>query len=128
MEKEKQDNSCKTPRWRLLKQQLSNLSQAAFKEKMSESAIVILDVRTNQEYEFSHITDAIHINYFAEDFWEKIEQLDKTQDILVYCRTGRRSIRACTLMKNGGFDSNKIFNLEGGFVEWLVNYPDTISM
>jgi len=126
MEEEKQDKSCKTPRWRLLKQQLSNLSQAAFKEKMRESAIVILDVRTAKEYELSHITDAIHINYFSEDFWEGIEQLDKTKDILVYCRTGRRSIRACTLMKNGGFDSNKIFNLEGGFVEWLVNYPDAI--
>jgi len=128
MEEAKQDKSCKTPRWRLLKQQLSNLSQAAFKEKMGEVSILILDVRTAQEYELSHITNAIHINYFAEDFWEQVEQLDKTQDILVYCRTGRRSIRACTLMKNGGFDSHKVFNLEGGFTEWLVNYPNAITI
>jgi len=127
MEEEKQDKSCKTPRWRLLKGQLSNLSQAAFKEKMLESSIIIVDVRTVQEYELSHIINAIHINYFAKDFWEKVEQLDKTKDILVYCRTGRRSIRACTLMKNGGFDNNKVFNLEGGFTEWQVNYPDAVS-
>jgi len=94
---------------------------------MGEAAIIILDVRTAQEYELSHITDAIHINYFAKDFWEEVEQLDKTKDILVYCRTGRRSIRACTLMKNGGFDNSKVFNLEGGFTEWQVNYPDAVS-
>ena len=110
-----------------IRDRLSNLSQAAFKEKMLESSIIIVDVRTVQEYELSHIRDAIHINYFAKDFWEEVEQLDKTKDILVYCRTGRRSIRACTLMKNGGFDNNKVFNLEGGFTEWQVNYPDAVS-
>jgi len=127
MEESNQDKSCKTPRWRLLKGQLSNLSQAAFKEKMTESEIIILDVRTAQEYQMAHIPEAIHINYFAEDFWDAVEKLDNTKDILVYCRTGRRSIRACTLMKNGGFDTNKVFNLEGGFTEWLTNYPDTVS-
>lgn len=127
MAEENQDKSCKTPRWRLLKGELSNLSQVAFKEKMIASDIVIIDVRTSKEFEVSHIKDAIHIDYFAEDFWEEVEQLDKAKDILVYCRTGRRSIRACTLMKNGGFAVDKVFNLEGGFVEWVVNYPYEVT-
>ena len=127
MEEENQDKSCKTSRWRLLKGELSNLSQVAFKEKMIASDIVIIDVRTSKEFEVSHIKDAIHIDYFAEDFWEEIEQLDKAKDILVYCRTGRRSIRACTLMKNGGFSVDKVFNLEGGFVEWVANYPNEVT-
>lgn len=128
MVEKKQDTSCKTPRWRLIKRELRNLSQTDFEEKMGASDIIIVDVRTLKEFEISHIKEAIHIDYFAENFWDLIEQLDKAKDILVYCRTGRRSIRACTLMKNGGFSVDKIFNLEGGFVEWEVNYPDTITL
>lgn len=128
MEEENQDKSCKTPRWRLLKGELSNLSQVDFREKIEQSDIIIVDVRTSKEFDVSHITGAIHLDYFAEDFWDSIEQLDKAKDILVYCRTGRRSIRACTLMKNGGFAVDKVFNLEGGFAEWVANYPDAITI
>ncbi len=128
MEEKDQDKSCKTPRWRLLKSELNNLSQKAFKEKTEQSDAIIIDVRTSKEFDLSHITDATHIDYFAGNFWEAVEQLDKTKDILVYCRTGRRSIRACTLMKNGGFSVDKVFNLEGGFTEWLVNYPDSVTL
>lgn len=128
MQEENQDKSCKTPRWRLLKRELSNLSQADFKNKIGQSDTIIVDVRTAKEFEISHIKDAIHLDYFAEDFWDAVEQLDKAKDILVYCRTGRRSIRACTLMKNGGFSVDKVFNLEGGFVEWVANYPDAVTL
>ncbi len=128
MEEENQDKSCKTPRWRLLKRELNNLSQADFKDKIGQSDIIIVDVRTSKEFEISHIKDAIHLDYFAEDFWDEVEQLDKAKDIMVYCRTGRRSIRACTLMKNGGFAVDKVFNLEGGFVEWVANYPDAVTL
>ncbi len=117
-----QDQSCKTPRWRLLKAQLNNLLPADFSAQIKAATHpVIIDVRTEKEFANGHIADAIHINYFDEGFWEKIEQLDLPENhiIFVYCRSGRRSIRACTLMRNGGFDNARIFNLEGGYNLWL---------
>ena len=121
------NNTCKTPRWLLLKAQLNNLTSQAFRAKMEMEHILIVDVRTATEFAEMHIKNALHIDYFEENFWEKIEQLDATKDILVYCRSGRRSIRVCTLMKNGGFEAAKIFNLEGGIVDWMQHYSAEIA-
>lgn len=117
-----QDKSCKTPRWRLLKAQLNNLAPVDFSAQIKAAAHpVIIDVRTDKEFATGHIPDAIQIDYFDEAFWDKIEVLDlpAKHTIFVYCRSGRRSIRACTLMRNGGFDNARIFNLEGGYNRWL---------
>ena len=65
--------------------------------------------------------DKMEIDFLSQNFWDQIEELPTHQDIFVYCRSGRRSIRTCTLMRNGGFDNNKIFNLDGGYVLWLEN-------
>ena len=114
------DQSCKTPRWKMLKAQLNNLLPETFMARMNtQENPIIIDVRTAEEFATGHIDQARNINYFADDFWEQLEQLDAGQPIFVYCRTGRRSIRACTLMRNGGFNNDLIFNLEGGYNLWL---------
>ncbi len=118
-----EDKSCKTPRWRLLKNQLNNLSATAFLQKINsvENPIVI-DVRTPSEFATGHLDMAININYLADDFWDRIEAMNNKEDyFFVYCRSGRRSIRACTLMRNGGFDNSKVFNLDVGFSDWPEN-------
>ena len=114
------DQSCKTSRWRLFKAQLNNLQPIDFQQKINAAeSPIIIDVRTPREFAGGHIENAINIDYLGPDFWEQIEVLPNDKNIFVYCRTGRRSIRACTLMKNGGFDEDKIFNLEGGYPLWL---------
>ena len=121
------DKSCKTPRWRMLKSQLNNLSAEDFADaSTSLENAVIIDVRTEGEYEFGHIPQAINMDYLAEDFLENIEALDKKKNYLVYCRSGRRSIRVCTWMRNGGFDNQKVFNLDKGFGDWLQHFPDAV--
>jgi len=111
-----QDKSCKTPRWRTLKSQLNNLEPDAFLEKLASCVpCILIDVRTPTEFEACHIEGATNIDYLAEHFWEDIEKISNNIHLFVYCRTGRRSIRACTLMGNGGFQKEKIFNLEGGY-------------
>ena len=115
-----EDKSCKTPRWRILKSQLNNISIVDFNKRIkTEEDIIIVDVRTVSEFESGHIEGAINISYLADDFWDKTEQLDNSKLIFVYCRTGRRSIRACTLMKNGGFDNQRVFNMDGGYEDYL---------
>ena len=114
-----EDKSCKTPRWRQLKALLNNLPPTQFREAIEHTSnAVIIDVRTHQEFLQGHICDAINVDFLSENLWEEIEQMDKKQTFFIYCRSGRRSIRVCTLMRNGGFDNSKVFNLDGGLVAW----------
>ncbi len=114
------DSACKTPRWLALKAKLNNLDPRNFKEGVEKDKnAILIDVRTEAEFAGGHIEGAKNINYFAEDFWDKIEKLDANKSYYVYCRSGRRSIRTCTLMRNGGFTKEKIFNLDGGIKQWL---------
>lgn len=120
------DQTCKTPRWRMLKSQLNNISSEQFALFSQLQDRIIIDVRTKKEYEFGHIPKAINIDYMSEYFWDQIEKLDASKDYLIYCRSGRRSIRVCTLMRNGGFDNAKIFNLDLGFINWLEVFPKQV--
>lgn len=116
-----EDKSCKTPRWRLFKAQLNNRSPVDFFESFSDikDQAILIDVRTPTEYAKGHLSDSININYLAPDFWDRMEALPQDKSYFVYCRSGRRSIRTCTLMKNGGFDNSRIFNMDGGILQWI---------
>ena len=111
----------------MLKSQLNNLSAQEFitASNTFEDAIII-DVRRENEFKFGHFPNSIHMDFFAEDFIDKIEKLEKEKNYLVYCRSGRRSIRVCTWMRNGGFDNQKIFNLDKGLGELLEQFPDAM--
>lgn len=108
---------CKTSFWSLLKAQLNNLNPEEFAEKLScaeKSGLLLIDVRSPEEFSHGSFSGAHNINYSSGDLWERLEILDKEKDIYVICRSGRRSMRVCTLLRNGGFDEKKIFNLDGG--------------
>ena len=112
-----ENNTCKISRWQILKSHLNNLTPVEFKdlvEKMPEA--IVLDVRTAAEYEQGVLFEAINISYLLGDLWDHLEQLDPEKTYFVYCRSGRRSIRVCTLMKNGGFPN--VYNLDGGLNAW----------
>lgn len=114
-----EEKNCQISRWQLLKGVLNNLKPAEFKQRLEASSTpIIIDVRTSEEFEAQHIEGAINISYFAEDLWQALTKFSKEDTFFIYCRTGRRSIRVCTLMKNGGFDNDKLFNLDGGLVAW----------
>ncbi len=87
-----------------------------FKTLMTESNVVVLDVRTPKETAEGMIEGAIEIDVKAVDFKEKIKALDKDKKYLVYCRSGKRSVTACNAMEESGFE--KLVNLKGGFKAW----------
>lgn len=93
-----------------------NISAEEAKQIMdSEEGYVILDVRTQQEYDESHIPGAILIpNTEIEERAEEI-LTDKDQLILVYCRSGRRSKMAAEAMAQLGYTNIKEF---GGIIGW----------
>lgn len=83
---------------------------------MVEKGYTIIDVRTPEEYAEGHIQGALNINVKSETFVTEIENLSKSDTLLVYCRSGRRSLYAAQVMVSFGFQ--KIYDLEGGFLNW----------
>ena len=81
----------------------------------SEEGYIILDVRTQEEYDQGHIPGAILISH--EEIAEKAEDVltDKDQLILVYCRSGRRSKIAAEALVELGYTNIKEF---GGIIDW----------
>ena len=77
----------------------------------------IVDVRTKEEYEESHIPNSTLIDIKdPKSFIEEIENLDKDLNYYVYCHSGVRSVQACQIMKTFGI--NNVYNLLGGISEW----------
>jgi len=77
---------------------------------------VILDVRTPEEYEGGRIEGSENIDYYGDEFRERIEILDKDRTYLVYCRSDNRSGRVLKLMNDLGF--RRVYNLIGGIARW----------
>ncbi len=97
---------------------MSDLSQEAWASQLAtDSNAVILDVRTSDEVAEGIIPGALHLDIFlGQGFLDGLENLDKSKNYYVYCRSGNRSGQACAIMNSVGFEN--AFNLEGGFMSW----------
>ena len=93
-----------------------NITAQEAKEIMdSQEGYVILDVRTQEEFDQGHIPGAILIpDYEIEEKAENVLK-DKDQLILVYCRSGRRSKLAAEDLQKLGYTNIKEF---GGIIDW----------
>ena len=121
-----EEKTCKISRWDILKRQLNDLRPEVFFHTITNrNDLVVIDVRTEEEFAAGHLPNAINISYLSYDFWDRIEQLEPDANIYVYCRSGRRSVRTCTLMKNGGF--KHIFNLDGGLNTWHTTLDSVLQ-
>jgi len=87
--------------------------------------ILLIDVRTPGEYASGHLENSVNIDYKAGNFKELIAELDKNQDVYVYCKVGGRSNNSAKMMKKMGF--KKIYDLEGGIRNWEKNGLKTVK-
>lgn len=93
------------------------ISQSEAKRLMdTQSDYVIIDARTQSEYDEGHIEGAILIPEYEISERAEAEFPDKDQLILVYCRTGRRSKIAAQALADLGYTNVKEF---GGITTWL---------
>jgi len=93
-----------------------NITAQQAKELMdSQTGYVILDTRTQEEYDQGHIPGAIVLPY--DEVLERAEGIltDKDQLILVYCRSGRRSKLAANDLVKLGYTNIREF---GGIIDW----------
>jgi len=95
---------------------IKNVDNGQFASKMKEKNVVILDVRTPEEFQSGHIKGALLLNVHSASFESAIQKLDKNKTYLVYCRSGARSMTAARKMKAAGFEN--LFNLENGIMSW----------
>ena len=87
-----------------------------FAELMNDSDVVVLDVRTAEEFVDGHLAGAVNIDYKQSDFVEQaVTKLPKERTIAVYCRSGRRSAGAAELLAKEGY---RLVNLKGGIIAW----------
>ncbi len=97
---------------------MADLTQDQWKEQLeADSNAFILDVRTNAEVEQGIIPRAKQIDiYKGQGFLQEVQELDKSKNYYIYCRSGNRSGQACSLMNQLGFEN--AYNLIGGFIDW----------
>ena len=97
-------------------QNYENTDVRDFAELIANPDVVILDVRTAEEYEEGHIEGAVNIDVKQGDFLEKAKaELPIDKKIAVYCRSGRRSANAAEMLATEGY---QCVNLVGGIIAW----------
>lgn len=79
--------------------------------------LVILDVRTQEEFDEAHIDGAVMLDFYRDDFAEELAQLDPDVPYVLYCRSGNRSGSTRALMDELGFTS--VEDVDGGIIGWL---------
>ncbi|MBZ0069451.1 MAG: rhodanese-like domain-containing protein [Thiobacillus sp.] len=110
--------------WTFIGSKLSGIEQADTLKatRLFNDDALILDVREDKEFASGHIPKARHIP--LGKLGSRMQELDKfkSQPILVTCRSGQRSARACGMLKKAGFET--VYNQAGGILAWeRANLP-----
>ncbi len=80
----------------------------------------LVDVREPHEYEEANIGGRlVPLGKVQTMQVEELEDL-KDKEVIVYCRSGRRSMMACQMLEQAGFKNT--YNLEGGILAWIEKY------
>jgi len=94
------------------------MDASEFSKKITESGVVVLDVRTPEEFFEGYIEGARNIDFYHADFENEITSLEKEHTYAVYCRSGKRSGLAIKIMHDAGFQN--LYNLDGGIIDWAM--------
>jgi rhodanese-related sulfurtransferase len=92
------------------------------KKLKNDDHLCLLDVREDNEFEFSHIKGSIHMP--LNQVPQRIKELDSGSETIVICHHGIRSQQAAVFLDHSGF--NQIYNLSGGIDAWSVECDSTV--
>lgn len=96
-----------------------------------EDYFVLIDVRSVAEYDAGYIPGAVNLDRGVLEFkigkaevWDELGLYipEKTDKIILYCRTGNRSALATKALKELGYEN--AMSLKGGWESWNISYPD----
>mgnify|MGYP001245199018 CR=1 FL=1 len=96
------------------------LDYKEFKKQVENNNVQLFDVRTPEEYIMGHIEGAINVDFKNDEVFNSFfNDLNKSDTIYLYCRSGNRSKKSADKLISLGFQ--KIYDLDGGFIEWNLN-------
>jgi rhodanese-related sulfurtransferase len=87
------------------------------KQLIDENKVVVIDVRTQEEFQEGHIPYAKLLP--LQEIEQRLEELDKDGTYLIVCRSGNRSAEASEILTNNGFAN--IYNMTGGMGSWTYD-------
>jgi len=97
---------------------IKNISATSLKQLIeSGEKLQLIDVRTKAEHQQQNIAKSVNIDVFSKDFEQKCQsKFDLSEPVLLYCRSGQRSMNAARKLEKIGFKD--IYNLKGGMMAW----------
>ncbi len=94
---------------------VKEIEPKSVKEKLDKGEpFILVDVREQQEWDAGHIQGAWLMPLGSLD--KRINELDRNREIIVYCRSGKRSEKAARILLESGFQN--IQNMKGGILSW----------
>jgi phage shock protein E len=80
--------------------------------------LVVLDVRTPEEFQAGHLENAVNVDFYAGDFADQLAGLDKDVPYVLYCNSGNRSGETLDMMSDLGFAD--VTEVDGGIQAWAA--------
>ena len=104
-----------------------HLSVAEYQEKKANGwQPFLIDVRSNAEYQQKRVSFT-DLQVPHEEILTRVNDIPKDRDIILLCRSGMRSQMAAMLLTQDGYDSQKLYNLDGGIMAWSKQVPSDIE-
>src|SRR2546423_15241406 len=101
---------------RALAADFKNVNAQEFEKMRVAKTNIVLDVRTQKEYDAGHIHGAKLIDFNSPDFDKTVSALDKDKTYLVHCAGGGRSAKASAQI--GAMRFQNVYNPQGGYPAW----------
>ncbi|NGP87670.1 rhodanese-like domain-containing protein [Aliifodinibius halophilus] len=90
----------------------NRLDPSEFRKELDQKGGIVIDVRTQEEYDAGHIARVDYqYDYLSGEFEAQLDSLDKDKTYYLYCRSGNRSGKSLKLMKKYGFKN--VYNVGG---------------
>jgi len=96
--------------------QLVSASDAATVLNDRAPEVVLLDVRTPEEFNEVRVPGSVNVDFYAADFASQLDTLAKDVPYVVYCRSGNRSSQTMSIMRELGF--LEVWDVDGGIISW----------
>ena len=96
--------------------QLVSASEAATVLSERAPEVVLLDVRTPEEFNEVRVPGSVNVDFYAADFASQLDALAKDVPYVVYCRSGSRSSQTMNIMRELGF--LEVWDVDGGIISW----------
>lgn len=102
-----------------------NVTPDEVEKLMRDGKVIVLDVRTPEEFGDGHVPGAVNLNVHDVEFAAKVAALEKGKPVVVHCAAGNRSARALPVLREQKFPA--VYHMNGGYKAWLEAGKPTVK-